>query len=226
MKIRLTKFKALVFLPAIFLLTTCVKDNKPTKPQMVGVWEVTSAYNESGQDILSQISFPVVGFSLSSDNILVSTAGPMMMYVVYGPSQFVNIAAKLGQVFDYSTLSFNGGEFFVADGVVDRFTLEMKLEGLPGQNAITSLLTLLNVQSQWMQTVVYHKFMDVGITFNYDNSQMTWTFDNTTKALYNMKDQYGNYVTWGGWPVANFSKCTFVLTKRTNDLKSIVQQHI
>ncbi len=205
--------------------TSCEKDETPTKQKMEGVWEVTAAYDQNGKNILPQLEVPVVAFHLSSDNTVISTAGPMMMYIVYGDNKYTQIASTVDQVFNYASLDFTGGEFFVGDGVQDRFTLEMKLEGLPGQKTLTTLLNLLGISQSWLNVVIYHKFMDVGVSFNYDDTQMTWDFDNYTKAVYNTKDQYGNYILWQGWPVNNFSRCSFVLKKRSQDISSIVEQH-
>jgi hypothetical protein len=214
-------------LPIVMIfLNSCVEDLSPTKPKMEGLWEVTAAYDEQGNDILPKIAYPVVGFHLSSDNTVISTAGPLIMYIVYGGNNYTTMASKMDQVFNYASLDFNGGEYFIGDGVEDRFTLEMKLEGLPGQKTLTTLLQMLNLQNQWLNTVIYHKFMDVRIDMSDNDNTMTWTWDNTTKAIYNTKDQYGNYLLWQGWPVTNFSKCTVVLSKRNNDLKGLVQSNI
>ena len=118
-----------------------LKDETPTKTKMEGVWEVTNVYDENGVDIISQIEFPVVAFHLSSDNTVISTAGPLAMFIVYGDNKYTSIASHVDQVFNYVSLDFNGGEFFIGGGVQDRFTLEMKLEGLPGQKALTTLIT-------------------------------------------------------------------------------------
>lgn len=221
---KLRKFLVFVLPLCTAFIFSCTEDETPTKEKMEGMWEVTAAYNSQGNDIMEDISFPVVGFYLNSDNTVISTAGPLIMYIVYGPSNYVTMASKMDQVFNYSSLSFNGGEFFVADGVVDRFTLEMKLEGLPGQKTLTELLSLLNIQSQWLNTVIYHKFMDVSVDF-VGKDQMILCWDSETFAVYNVKDQYGNYVLWNGWPVANFEHCKIVLTKRSSDLKELVQEH-
>lgn len=53
------------------------------------------------------------------------------MFIVYGDNKYTQIASDVDQVFNYAGLDFNGGEFFVEDGVVDRFTLEMKLQACP-----------------------------------------------------------------------------------------------
>jgi hypothetical protein len=128
-------------------------------------------------------------------------------------------------VFNYVSLDFNGGEFFVGGGVQDRFTLEMKLEGLPGQKALTTLLDMLGITQDYLDVVIYHKFMDVGVSFDATGDQMTWNIDNTTTAVYNTKDNYGNYILWQGWPVNNFSKCQIVMKKRSVELKDIVTEH-
>lgn len=220
-----------VLLITTLLFNSCLKEETvtPTKTRMQGVWKVTEAYDQSGASILTKIQFPITGFYLNSDNTVVSTSGPMMMYEVYGNSKFTEIASKINQVFDYASLNTTGGEFFVADGVVDRFTLEMKLEGLPGQKALTELLSIMNISSEFLKTVVYHKFINVKVSFNTTEPSsssadvMTWEFDNSTSALYNMKDQYGNYVLWNGWPVSGFSKCKFVLTKQSTSLTEMVK---
>ncbi len=53
---------------------------------------------------------------------------------------------------------------------------------------------------------------------------MVWEFDDLTFAEYNMKDIHGYYVLWQGWPVNNFSKCRFVLNKKTKTLKTVVEE--
>jgi hypothetical protein len=217
--------KPIVIAVIITIFASCQQETPPTKSQMEGVWQATNVYNDQGADITSRVKFPVVAFSLSSDNTIVSTAGPLFMYVVYGDSKYTQIAADIDQIFDYTKLSFNGGEFFVAGGVVDRFTIEMKLEGLPGQHALTELLNLLGIAQDYLDVVIYHKFMNVKVTFDATGQQMTWVIDDQTTATYNTKDQYGNYVLWQGWPVNNFSHCTIVLKKCTNTIQDVVKQN-
>ena len=140
-----SKILLLVVLSSFFLVTSCTKEETPTKERMGGVWTVTAASDDAGNDILSKIKFPVAAYYLSSDGTILSTGGPMIMYIVYGSSKYTTIASQIDQCFNYTTLDFNGGEYFAEDGVVDRFTLEMKLEGLPGQKSLTTLLDLLNI---------------------------------------------------------------------------------
>ncbi len=210
---------------AIFI-SSCNVDETPTKTRMEGVWTVSHVYDAAGTDHASQLNFPITAFHLSSDNTVISTAGPLTMFVVYGDSKYVQIASDIDQVFNYAGLDFNGGEYFVDGGVVDRFTLEMKLEGLPGQHSLTTLLDMLGITQDYLDMVIYHKFMNVGIYFDEDNSTMTWIFDDQTTAVYNTKDNYGNYLLWSGWPVSNFTRCTVVLEKQVKDLTQVVTDAI
>ncbi len=199
----------------------------PTKTKMEGVWKVTEAYDSSGADIMNKIQnefIPITAFYLSSDNTILSTSGPMTTYIVYGDSKWTQISSKIDQVWNYANLTFNGGEFFVADGTPERFTIELKLEGIGGTSTLVEILNIFNIQAEWLKEVVYHKFMDVAVSFNSDASEMTWEWDNTTFAAYNMKDQYGNYVLWQGWPINKFSKCKVVLTKQVKTLNDIVNE--
>ena len=119
----------MTLLTVISLFFSCTVEETPTKTKMEGVWEVTTVYNEQSTDITKRVEFPVVAFHLSSDGTIISTSGPLIMYMVYGDNKFTSIASKIDQVFNYASLDFNGGEFFVGGGVQDKFTLEMKLEG-------------------------------------------------------------------------------------------------
>ena len=210
------------FITVTLFLNSCTKDATPTKTLMEGVWTVSHVYDASGSDHALKLNFPITAFWLTSDNSISSTSGPMMMYVVYGDSKYTQIASDIDQVFNYVNLDYTGGEYFVGDGVVTNFTLEMKLQGLPGQHALTDLLTLIGINASFLNTVIYHKFENVGISFADDNNTMTWTIDDNTTALYNTKDTNGNYVLWGGWPVNNFSRCTIVLNNQVKTLDQVV----
>ena len=229
------RIKDILLLKLIFLSIACLlvfgceylfEEEIPTKSKMEGVWEVIEAYDADSTPIIDDIKFPVTAFHLSSDHTVLSTAGPMAMYLVYGGNKYVEIASKIDQVFNYISLDVNGGEFFIDGGPVNRFTLEMKLEGLPGQKALTELLELIGIGNDYLDIVVYHKFMDIKVTFSGANDDiMMWEFDNLTHAEYNTKDQYGKYVLWQGWPAVNFSKCSFVLQKRVKSLEEVIKEH-
>lgn len=221
--------KHLLLLSALFMtfaFTSCdlLEDEPPTKTQMEGVWKVTNAVDmNAGTDITSRVNFPITAFHLSSDGTIISTSGPLMMYVVYGDSKYTQIASSIDQVFNYASLNFNGGEFFVGGGVQTRFTLEMKLEGLPGQAALTTLLELIGIGNDYLDVVVYHKFMDVKIDFSEDYNTMYWEIDDGTTAVYNTKDNYGNYVLWNGWPINNFQHVKITMEKQVQDLRDLVE---
>ncbi|MDG5815845.1 hypothetical protein QA601_12205 [Chitinispirillales bacterium ANBcel5] len=224
------KFFPIVIAVLIFLgCAELFPPQEPTRTRMQGLWEVVEVYDEDGETenkdgrrYIDQISFPVTAFHFSSDNSVTSTAGPMIMYLVYGSSNYTRIASQVDQVFNYANLNVNGGEWFIGSGNVDRFTLEMRLEGLPGQTSITSLLSMLNVTH--IHTVIYHKFMDIKVTFDtWDDSIMYWEFDDQTFAEYNTKDEYGRDVLWRGWPAENFSRGRFELRKRSGDITDLIK---
>ena len=210
------------------LMSSCdmlLQDEPPTKTSMEGVWKVTKVIDQdNGKDITNMINFPITAFHLSSDGTIISTAGPLFMYIVYGDNKYTQIAAKIDQVFNYASLDFNGGEFFVGGGVQERFTIEMKLEGLPGQKALTTLLEMIGVGNDYLDVVIYHKFMDVKIDFSEDYNKMYWTFDDRTTAVYNTKDNHGNYVLWQGWPVNVFRKVRITLEKQSKDIRDLVKE--
>ncbi len=213
-----------LFLIIGFNACDLVQDEPPTKTQMESTWQVTQAINtETGADFTSQINFPITAFHLSSDGTIISTAAPLIMYIVYGDSKYTQIGSQIDQVFNYASLNLNGGEFFIGGGVQTRFTLEMKLEGLPGQQALTTLLGIIGIGNAYLDVVVYHKFMDVGVEFSEDYNTMVWTIDGVTTDVYNTKDNQGNYVLWNGWPVNNFTHVEVTMEKRVKDIPDLIQ---
>ena len=54
---------------------------------------------------------------------------------------------------------------------------------------------------------------------------LIWDFDGMTTAIYNIKDQYGNYVLWQGWPVDTLQRCKITFRKRTKDIRDLVQDN-
>lgn len=197
----------------------------PTKTSMEGVWEAARVVTSDGQDITNKLKFPILAFHLSSDRTVISTAGPLIMFIVYGNNKYTEIASKVDQVFNYTTLSFNGGEFFIDGGQQSRFTLEMKLEGLPGQKALTTLLEMIGIGNAYLDAIVYHKFINVGVRFEDDYNTMIWDFDKNTTAIYNTKDSQGNYLLWNGWPTNTFQKCQVLFVKRAKDIKDLVREN-
>lgn len=198
----------------------------PTRELMQGVWEITEAYDtETGDTITGKTKVLYSGIHLSSDGTVISTAGPLVTYLVYGDSKWTEISSIVDQVFNYANLSFNGGEYFTKDDrVFDRFTLEMKLEGIGGSKSLEDILSIFNIEVKWLKTVVYHKFLNVEIEVDEDNPDyMVWTFDSVTTTSYNTKDYTGTPVFWGGW-TAPFRKCKWVLEKRSKSLEELVKE--
>jgi hypothetical protein len=227
----LNRIFCLFLVTGALLLSSCDKDETPTKTLMQGNWQLTEASDGAGTDILAKIAFPVTVIQLTDDNGMVGTQGPMFTYVVYGGSNWVSVSAKIKQVFDYANFRFNTGEFFVSGGVVDRFTVEAKLQATAIAGGLTDILTILGVGSGWHQQVIYHKFIDVKVTFpvvngKKDKETMIWEIDGQTTAIYNYKDAQGNPLLWLGWPVDKFSKGRFVFRKKVEGLNDIVKAHL
>ena len=227
------RYGSLFLLPIIILTLLFLNcglidiEETPTKTKMLGLWELTEATDEDGKSIIDEINFPITAFHLSSDNGIVSTSGPMMMRVVYGDNKYTSIASKIDQVFNYTEFSFTNGEWFIEGGSPERFTLEMKLEGAPGQKSLTTLLDLLGITKEYLDVTIYHKFVDVQVEFEpFSDSTMTWTFDAETAAEYNTKDSKGEKVLWKGFSTDKFSRGTYVFEKRIGTLTSLIQNAI
>jgi hypothetical protein len=204
-------------------ITRAMAQPPTTKEKMLGVWEVTAATDENGVSILNDINFPVTAIHLSDGNSMNSTAGPMFMKIVYGKSKYTQIASQVDQVFHYAGLDLTEGEWFIEGGYPTRFTVEVKLEGAPGQSSLTTLLNTLGIAQNYLDVTVYHKFMDVKVTFDdYSDTTMTWEFDHQTMAEYNTKNSYGKLVLWNGWPTNSFGHYKFTLTKRVKTIKQLI----
>lgn len=199
----------------------------PTKTRMEGVWIVRSVIDTSGYEYICEFQdtiTPITAFYFASDNTVVSTAGPLTIYLVYGYSMWTSVSSTIDQVFNYSNLNYNGGEYCIASGVANKFTLEMKLEGVGGAYTLEEILSTFGIQAQWLDMVVYHRFYDVAVDFNEAGDTMCWNFNCSTYAEYNKKDQYGNFILWDGWPNSTFSRCKIVLVKDTRTLNDIVTE--
>lgn len=204
------------------LLDDLIPPEEPTQKRMQGIWKVTEATNESGEDIMDSINFPAVVFQLGNANSVISTAGPMATYLVYGGSKIATIASKIDQFFDYIKFDPDQGEWFIADGVVDRFTINFKLVSLPGTSSLSNLLGLFEVNLQLLEQVIYHDFMDVKVTFESDDI-MIWEFDDQTIVEHYTKNERGKEV-----PITiitdNFSHARFVLTKQVKNLQDLITE--
>jgi hypothetical protein len=232
----LRKINHLVILVIVFsvIFSGCEVEEPPTKVLMQGTWELTEAYDDDGYDILNSVAFPVSAIQLTDDNGMLGTQGPMFTYVVYGGSKWIEVSGKIKQAFDYANFRFNTGEFFVEGGNPDRFTVEAKLQATAVAGGLSDILTALGIGQGWIQQVIYHKFINVKVTFpkselgslSKERNTMIWEFDNQTTGAYNYKDSQGNNLVWLGFPTESFTKSKFVFTKRTKGLNDIVREHI
>ncbi len=230
----------LLLFTVLIFLQSCTPEETPTKLAMQGNWELVSAVDASGNDITSQIAFPVTAIQLTDDNGMLGTQGPMFTRIVYGDSKWIEVSGKIKQVFDYANLRLNTGEFFVGENVQPIFTVEAKLQATAAAGGVLSdILQLVGVNSSYFQQVIYHKFTNVKVSFpnkaknesflNPDKNKsdryntMVWEFTNETQAFYNYKDANGNSVVWNGFPVADFKKGTYTFKKFTTGLNDFVK---
>ena len=218
------------YLQGLFAVT----DQTPTQTLIQGLWVVSSVVDTSGKDITADVSFPVAAFDFNNVNGFSSTGDALATCLVYGNGTYFSVESKVQQTFDYSKLAFNTGDFGMSLGVVDTFTIAFRLSGVGGSGTIASLLTALGINSQLIQLAgqtVYHKFMDVGISFTPANDTMVWNFDGNTHTLYTVKDANLNDVPWYGADFP-FKKMTVTLVRKTgyasfNDLvKSYQAPHL
>lgn len=219
--------RLLIVTLAVVSFTSCELNElltTPTKQQMQGTWVLTKATDSQGIDITQKLSFPVTAIQLTDDNGMVGTMAPMFTYLVYGGSKWSEAAGKMDQLFDYINMRFNTGEFFVADGQVNNFTVEAKLQAtaIAGGGALTDILSIFGVNTSFLQQVIYHKFVNVAVFFD-GKDTMIWDFDPQTEAFYNYKNSVGNMVPWTGWSTNSFQKCRFVFTRKTLKLEDIVR---
>lgn len=208
----------------ILFLSSCEKTETATKTRMQGNWELTTAFDATGNDIKKKVAFPVTVMQLTDDNGMVGTLSPMFMYIVYGDSKWIDISSKIDQVFDYANFRFNTGEYFLDPGVQEHFTVEAKLQATAVAGGLIDILTLAGVDASWLQQTVYHKFIGVTVSFA-DDDHMTWEFTDAVQPVYNFKDGQGNYVLWQGVPVNSFTRGTFTFTRRTQTLNEIVTSY-
>lgn len=234
------KFIILTLITATIILQGCKEEETPTKLAMQGNWELVSAVDAAGNDITSQLAFPVTAIQLTDDNGMLGTQGPMFTRIVYGDSKWIEVSGKIKQVFDYANLRLNTGEFFVGENVQNTFTVEAKLQATAAVGGVLSdILQLVGVNSSYFQQVIYHKFTNVNVSFpnksknetfftaNQTNKDayntMVWEFTDNTQAFYNYKDANGNSIVWNGFPVANFQRGTYTFKKFTQGINDFVK---
>jgi len=210
-----------------FSFASCDEVETPTHELMQGVWEITEAYDANDSSIIEHVNHMLPTYIWLDDmNGVTSTAGPMFMYIVYGESKFITITSKLDEAFKYADLTLTNGEFFMEkDKVVERFTIEMKMK-FPTIETLETILDLMGLSlPSFVESVIYHKFIDVKVEIDdTDKETMIWTFDDVTQARYNIKDQYGDYVSWTGMPVEDFQRCKFVMVKKVKGIDELVTE--
>ena len=226
--------KQLVLLGTIILIvSSCEKAVDPVTPTndlMEGVWKVTEAYDADDSQIVQKVNPLLVAsiFDLNSTNGVITTAGPMFMYIVYGKSRFIEIIGEMDQAFKYNVVDFGLtlGEWGIKKGeVVDRFTIEMKMK-FPTIQTIENLLQLMGIQiPSLFEEVIYHKFTNVKVTIDDNNPNvMWWEFDDSTVPFYNIKDDQLNFVLWNGVDVNTFTRSKYKLEKQIKGIQVLVDE--
>lgn len=243
MRIRTYLLAAVMFFFAGgFLFNSCELEDEPTPTNelMEGVWELTSIVDESGNEIGDSIMgwFPCY-MSFDAQNSVISTSGPVFMYLVYGRSRFVDITSKIDDVFKYADFALDGdlnfltnGEWFIdKNKVVTDFTIQMKLR-FPTATTLSDVFSLMNlplpeIVEDALDIIVYHRFKYVSVEIDENNpDEMIWSFTDNVVADYNTKDMYGDYVTYTGIPADSYQRCTMKFEKRIKGLTELTNQAI
>lgn len=226
-------FRLLILLASVLLIFSCEPledDPTPTHELMQGVWELTDAKDANNVDVLEKVSpLPVPNLiSLNSTNGVISSAGPLFMYLVYGDNNFTNITMPLDQIFTYTDSDFGLtlGQWSLLKGqVTNQFAIEMTMK-FPSAQTVSQILDMMGLQTpSIIKSVVYHKFKNVLVEIDEENSDvMYWTFDNQTIPEYNVKDDNLNYVLWNGISVNAFSRCKLRFEKRVKPIDQMVTE--
>lgn len=204
------------------LLDEMILTEEPTQKRMLGIWMVTEATNESGEDIMGEINFPATVFQLGNDNSFISTSGHMTTYLVYGSdNKYAEVASKIDQVFDYTKLDPDNGDWYINDGIVHRFTISLRLISIPGVSSLENILAIFGVYIPSIRQVIYHQFKNVKVTFKSDDI-MIWEFDDQTTAKYYTVDGDGERTL--NISADRFSRASFVLTKQVKNLQDLITE--
>ncbi len=228
MKSYLLKLFSSLLILIMFVSCEIEETPTPTHELMQGVWELTDAYDQNDSSIIVGLNgiFPTY-VHLDGNNSMLSTASPLFMYIVYGNSKFAKVTSQLDNAFGYLNNEITQGEFFILKNeVVDKFTIEYKMKFI-GMSTLTTILDLMGINNTGiLEEVIYHKFRDVSVYIDDENSEtMTWVFDDNVSPVYNVKDQYGDYILWNGIEVNNFTRCTLVFKKRVKTINELVQEY-
>jgi hypothetical protein len=200
----------------------------PTNRLMEGVWKVVEVRDSNNVIVTDKVSPLLVSnlFQFNSSNGVMSTAGPLFMYMIYGDSCYTIIRNQLDQSFVYSDMNYGltEGEWNIQKEIVtDRFTIELKLK-YPTVQKIDELLNLMGIPPPaFIESIIYHKFLNVKIAIDDANKdQMIWDFDETIFYRSNIKDENLDFVLWLGVPEHYFSHCSIKLERQSSSIQQLV----
>lgn len=205
------------------LIDDLADDPTPTETLMKeGMWKVTAVYDDAnpGVNIVDTLQLGFAGtkvpfvFNMKDMDELTCTGGPLFLYLVYGRSNWTEFMGKMDQVFNYiDGEAVTTGEWGIGDGVVSKFTIELKLQP-PGLNSMLSAINKilgLDALTQKIDKYVIHKFYDVDVTL--EGSKMIWELTDETRGKYFTQNQYLDDVEWIQVNPQNFSRCRIVFEK-------------
>lgn len=233
--------KKLLLLALFLMLSSCellqLTAPTPTATLMKGVWQVTELYDissdteDSTVNMIDSIGLGYRGnkvpqyFDIQEDGTVTSTAGPLMLYIVYGNGNYTNFTAKLDDIFNYADYKFTNGEWRIEDGTVDNFEIQMKLSP-PGMKTLTDILELFGVNTQKIKTYLIHRFYKVDVDIsNSSKKRMEWIFSDSTDARYFVQgNSFDTDEEWAGWDAHKFTRCKLVLEKQVGTLQDLIGQ--
>ncbi len=207
------------------VLENLVEEETPTTDRIQGVWEATSVL-EIGTDtldILDTLNLRIPSYIHIKENThFSSTAGPLFLYLVYGKSKWTQVTSKIDQLFDYAKITTTDGRWFCGPQVVDVFTPEVTLS-FPSSQTFKTILDVFGVGNGYLDTYIEHKFKDVSITFEGDDT-MYWEWTDMTEGVYNKLNNHGDPILWSGWDATRFSRCRIKFEKRVKTLTTLIDE--
>lgn len=230
--VSLTIFSLLLFVGCTEIIDSLFVEEPVTSERMNGVWEITAVYdnNDTSVNMLDtiilgygDINVPMYLNLNNSYDEMETTAGPLLLYLVYGRNNWTTFFGKLDQIFDYvDGRYFTSGEWGIAD-TVDAENLTIKAKVMPpSMTTFTEILDLIpGINTSVLKKYVIHQFKKVTVEMESD-SLMTWEFSDNTEAFYYTQNDELDPELWSGWSASSFSRCTIVMEKRIKTLDQLI----
>lgn len=198
------------------IFTEEITVHETTKNLLTGTWKLTEMYDDL--EILSTHLITDAGdcyISIDSSGDVISTAGPMFMFIGFGYPKYSTVVDTLDNYFHYYTGNRTSGEIYMPDNsLFDDITIQMKMS-FDNVSRWNYLLNTMSVQAPSLaEPVIYFKFSNVILQLEEANpEEMTWLITSATIPEYTLKDQYGDYIPWTEISSTNLSLCSLVFEK-------------